>query len=275
MIPPIASNFIAGKSRKDALDNTKYLEQYDIVPIYNNLGEHYNNTSDVDKCVTKYKELIDSFEENSKAEISVKPTQIGLDINYQYFEENAIELLEYADQNNVFVWFDMEKPETIDHTLDVYKKMLKSYNYGCGVCLQVNMKRTEEDIKTLSNLNQPSIRLVKGAYSSNSTIDPSKNLNKRYKELIDLSSDHIGNRLAIGSHDGDIIEHCIKSDITNLEFQMLRGVKENKQIELARNYKVCQYIPYGSEWISYTYRRIKERPKNIFLIYKSVKNKIT
>lgn len=273
MIPPVASNFIAGESEKEALDRTKYLNQYSITPIYNNLGEHYESKRKVEDCISNYKKLIDSFDKNVNAELSIKPTQIGLDIGNEYFKEKLIKILDYADKNNVFVWIDMEKPKTIDKTLDSYRKRVQFYNNECGICLQANMRRTNEDIKSLSGIDNASVRLVKGAYPGNATISDETDINKRYKSLVNLASKNIDGRIAIGSHDEEILTYAMKSDIDNLEFQMLRGVKEEKQIQLSRNYKVCQYVPYGSEWISYTYRRIKERPKNILLIGKSIKNK--
>lgn len=277
MLPPIANQFIGGESIDSAVEKSRMLESDDIEPILNYLGEHYDDRGPVMDTVDEYEELLSRIE-GMNASISLKPTQLGLNISKKEFRENAKHLLSIADNNDTFVWFDMEHHHTINDTLEVVKEMMKLYSGSVGVCLQANIKETSNHMDELIETEgETHIRLVKGAYTppQNVAYSDSNRVDENYKELINKGLENISGRLAVGSHDEKVIRHTI-DNMSNAEgdlevqFQMLRGVRENRQRELAKNYSMAQYIPYGPQWISYTYRRIREKPKNILLLGRAV-----
>lgn len=274
MIPPIASQFIAGSNIETTLNNAEELDE-NITPILNYLGEHYKKEEPVNKTINKYIKLINEISERERdMEISIKPTQIGLDISERLFSKNAEKIVEIAHKKDVFVWFDMEGEDTIDQTVESYIYLVQEYPNSVGLCLQANIYRTLDDIKRISKYDNVAIRLVKGAYRpKRSEYKDREKLNKRYKKLIKIALEKINGRVAIGSHDEEIINEIVGTKNTNarIEFQMLKGVREDRQIELSKDYSFGQYIPFGEKWLSYTYRRIRERPRNIFLILKSIR----
>lgn len=279
MIPPIASQFIAGKNKNRAINNVEYLYENDIYPIFNYLGEHFTREEPVEETVEEYLGIIDIIHSREdESEISIKPTQLGLDIDRELFEDNLRKVVRNSSKKDVFVWVDMESPSTIEDTINTYINILNEYPDSLGLCLQANITRTDEDIEMLSNLDGVSIRIVKGAYATDHDIliKDKQKVDERYKSLITQALQDLDGRVAVGSHDEEMINHAINVDNirANLEFQMLKGVRERKQSDLGQSYPVGQYVPYGSRWKSYTYRRIRERPKNILLIGRSVIDRI-
>lgn len=271
MVPPIASNFILGDYSSDEIvrRGEELSNNSNITPIFNQLGEHYTDKKSVNKSINKYHDLIDKIgESDEEIEISVKPTQIGLDISERVFHSNGTNIVKRCNKNNVFVWFDMEKFDTVEPTVNFYQYIADKYPNTCGLCLQSNLRRTREDIKNISDINGSKIRLVKGAYDVNERYC-TKDTDSSFKEYIEIATEYFKNDVAVASHDDDILQYAQKYE-DDVEIQMLKGVREDKQRELSSEYTVKQYIPHGDKWFSYTYRRIKERPKNIFLIGRSV-----
>ena len=278
MIPPVASQFIAGQKAEEAVERSQDLDD-GITPIFNFLGEHYKKRKPVERTMRQYGSLIDEISDaNRDMEISVKPTQVGLDIGETLFISNAEEIVDMCSEEEIFVWFDMEDESTVDSTIETYKYLCQEYPGQVGLCLQANMKRTNDDLSTIASLEDPSVRLVKGAYSPPSQVayQSKQKVDENYRELIREGLDSVNGRFAVGSHDEDMIKTALEVDepVADLEFQMLKGVRETRQTELSEEYPVGQYVPYGDKWISYTYRRIKERPRNIFLIGRAVKDSI-
>lgn len=275
MIPPIAREFIAGESIDTVIKESKKLNNKEITPIINNLGEHIEDENKIEETYKEYIELIKRInEENVDAEISIKPTQLGLEKNRDIFEYNLKLILEKATKNNIYVWVDMESVDTIDETLYTYKQLVQNYPNDIGICIQANIKQSETYIKELSEYDGVGIRIVKGAYkeSPNVAYVNKDKIQENYKHLIYTAVEYINNgRIAIGTHDSEIINFSILKIDEEIEIQMLRGIRERLQEDLATKHTVKQYIPYGNGWFQYTYRRIRERPQNIILIFKSVK----
>lgn len=286
MIPPIARNFIAGKTAESAVSDAQKVSKDGITPIVNYLGEHYEDKNKVDKTIDKYKKVLKFLEDRISGDyaISIKPSQMGLDISEEYFHDNAYNLVEYAISKNAFVWIDMEKSDTVDATLSFYKSVVSEFPGNVGVCLQANLKRTINDIMDLCEYESSRIRIVKGAYKESPDIayqDKSR-IDENYKDLIEYSINNMQSTVSVGSHDQNIIDHALsiqEDNESSVEIQMLKGVRTDKQIDLSESdIKVAQYIPYGKEWISYTYRRIREKPSNVFLlgraVYDNLKTKV-
>jgi proline dehydrogenase len=276
MIPPIARRFVAGETPAAALEHARTLNEDDIGAILNLLGEHYDDRSDADADRDAYLELIDDIASMGvEACISVKPSQIGLDVGEEVYRENYSEIVEYAADRDVFVWSDMEDYPTVDATLDAFEREARAHNGGVGVCLQANLKRTQDDVARLVDV-PGTIRLVKGAYNEPASIayQDSSRVNQSYRELLSFLFEHYDDgQIAVGSHDPEMLSHASKLNDefgTDYEVQMLMGVREDAQRDLATEVPVYQYVPYGSKWLSYFYRRVVERKENVLFALRAI-----
>ncbi|MDG5760012.1 proline dehydrogenase family protein [Natronococcus sp. A-GB1] len=276
MIPPIASKFVAGETPTDALEHVRTLNEREVAGILNLLGEHYEDPSDAAADTNAYVELIDSIAASDlDACISVKPSQIGLGVDEETFERNLIEIVDYGANRGVFVWVDMEDHTTTDATLDAYEALVRRHGGGAGVCLQANLKRTREDLERLADV-PGKVRLVKGAYDEPEEIayTDKDRVDEVYRELIEYMFESFDDGIAIGSHDPAAVAHARELHRTHgtpYEVQMLMGVRTDAQYELAaQGVDVYQYVPYGSRWLSYFYRRVRERRENLTFALRAI-----
>ncbi|PSP78769.1 proline dehydrogenase [Halobacteriales archaeon QS_1_68_20] len=286
MIPPIASRFVGGESAPEAIERGRALADRGVGTILNLLGEHYNERAPADEDAETYLELIeDVAASDARACISVKPSQIGLDVGAdegerptergrEVFEENLGRIVEAGDNHDVFVWIDMEDHPTTDATLDAFERFTTGYDGGVGVCVQANLRRTREDLERLADL-PGKVRLVKGAYDepADIAIQEKAEVDQRYRELLEYAFEHFESGVAVGSHDPEMID--LAKDLhaeygTDFEFQMLMGVREDAQFDLAGEYEVWQYVPYGGKWLSYFYRRVMERKENLVFALRAI-----
>ena len=265
MIPPIASNFVAGETPEAALAHVDGLNADGIAGILNLLGEHYDERGPADADTEAYVKLVELIaERETDACISVKPSQLGLDIGADVFEENLARIVDAAD---CFVWIDMEDHTTTDVTLDAYEEHALATDGNVGVCVQANLKRTGQDLQRLAEL-PGKVRLVKGAYDEPGAIAHKEKVtvNAVYRDYLEYMFREFDDGVAVGSHDPAMIDHARNLQETYgtpYEVQMLMGVREQAQRDLTREVDVYQYIPYGSKWLSYFYRRVRERKENL------------
>ena len=268
MLPPIASRFVAGETAAEAIEHAFQANKDGLGVIINLLGEHYTEIGPVREDTATYTGLIDDIERTGiDACISIKPTQLGLDIGEGVFREHLGEIIDRATAADAFVWIDMEGSETTDATIEAFEAMADRHGHGVGLCLQSNLKRTAADIERLASV-PGKIRLVKGAYREPPEIayQDSSRVNERYRaDLEALVRSHDAG-VAVGSHDPAMIQyaqdlHAIHG--TPLEFQLLMGVRPDTQRALAEDYPTYQYVPYGSRWFSYFSRRVLERTENL------------
>ncbi len=276
MIPPIANNFVAGKSPPAALERAARNRDDSIGTILNLLGEHHDDPEDAADDTEAYCSLLDDITiSDIDALISVKPSQIGLEVSADRFEANLRRIVDKAAEDNVFVWVDMEGSGTTDVTLDAYESLAREYDGGVGLCLQANLKRTSDDLDRLSDV-PGKVRLVKGAYDEPESIaytDKSR-VDEAYRSLIEDAFEHREGGIAVGSHDPAMIEYARQLHEeygTPYEIQMLMGVREDAQRELAASgVDVYQYVPYGSRWMMYFYRRVRERKENALFALRAI-----
>lgn len=279
MLPPIANNFVAGESPETAVQHISDLNDSNIAAIVNLLGEHYDRAEHAERDTQSYLELLDLLDESAvHASVSIKPSQIGLDIGDDLFEENATRIASQAATQDIFLWIDMEDHTTTDATLDVFEKLSHQYSECIGVCVQANLRRTEDDLERLATL-PGKVRLVKGAYDEPSSVAYKKKsiVDRQYKQNLEYMFEHFEGGIAVGSHDLEMIDHAKKlhhDHGTDFEVQMLMGVREDVQRELANQYQVWQYVPYGEKWLTYFYRRVRERKENLKFAVKAVVNSI-
>ncbi len=266
MIPPIANNFVAGETPSTALTHIYEINQSGVAGILNLLGEHYDDPEDAHADTEEYIDLVEMIgTRDVDACISVKPSQLGLDISDELFVENLGRIVDAAD---CFVWIDMEDYTTTDITLDAFERFTKETDGNVGVCVQTNLKRTGEDLQRLASL-PGKVRLVKGAYDEPKEIayKDKATVDAVYRDQMEFMFQEFDDGVAIGSHDPKMIAYARELHEeygTPYEVQMLMGVREDEQINLAsQDITVYQYIPYGSKWFSYFYRRVRERKENI------------
>ena len=273
MIPPIANNFVAGESPAEALAHVASINDDGVSGILNLLGEHYDDRADAD--ADAYVELIEAIDaEGLDCCVSVKPSQIGLDLGDDVFRENVARIAAAGAERDVFVWIDMEDHETTDVTLDAYEDLAREHGGNVGVCVQANLKRTPDDLERLADV-PGKVRLVKGAYDEPKAIayrDKAR-VDEAYRDCLAYMFEHFDGGIAVGSHDPEMIAHAKRlheEHGTDFEVQMLMGVRDDEQVDLAEEYEVWQYIPYGDKWFSYFYRRVRERKENLLFALRAV-----
>jgi proline dehydrogenase len=273
--------FMPGEIPEDAINAARRLLEHNIQTTFTHLGENINDLNEAEISAHHYADLIERINnEKLDIEISLKLTQIGFDLSYektlQLFKEIAKIAKEY--NNNIFI--DIEDSSYVDKTIDFYKDIKKDYD-NVGLCLQSYLYRTMDDIKVLIDIN-PWIRLVKGAYNEPDTIafkkkkDADENYFTISKYLLEqMQARDI--RIAFATHDL-ILHEQIKNEANKyklpnekVEFQMLYGIKEREQINLAsQGYNVRTLISYGRLWYPWYMRRLAERPANVGFVLKNI-----
>jgi proline dehydrogenase len=276
MIPPIASRFVAGETPAEALEHTRQTNADGVNVILNLLGEHYDTRAPADADADAYVQLLsDIGQTDLDACISVKPSQIGLDLGEDVFRENLGRITRKAAEHDEFVWVDMEDHETTDATLSAYETFAEKTGGNVGLCVQANLRRTRTDLQRLADV-PGKIRLVKGAYDEPDDIAYTNkaDVNESYRENLQFMFQEFDGGIAVGSHDPAMIQYTI--DLydeygTDFEIQMLMGVREDAQRDLAaEGHEVWQYAPYGGKWFSYFYRRVRERKENALFALRAV-----
>jgi proline dehydrogenase len=268
MLPPIADRFVAGESADGAVSHARSLDDAGIGAIVNHLGEHYDDPADARADTEEYLRLLERLPATDPPPaISVKPSQLGLGVGEDAFRDNLDRIVEVAAATDTFVWIDMEDHTTTEATLRAYEALAEAYDGGVGVCLQANLRRTPDDVARLAD-TLGRIRLVKGAY------DEPPELAHRGGDAVDAAYRDLLRQLfaestvgvAVATHDDAMIDRALELGAQydrDCEFQMLMGVRERRQRELAATETVYQYVPYGSAWASYFYRRVRERRENL------------
>jgi len=266
----VARKWIAGKTVNEALLSAKDAYKNGRHAIINKLGEYHTSKNVIMKTVDEYQLIINSFRKwKIRGAISVKPTQIGLSISQRECFRNLERIISRAQKAHVFVWLDMESSDHTDEIIEIYNKFFVRYE-RLGLALQANLKRTENDLIDLIKKGAK-IRLVKGAYREKSQIAyKSRNqVDKNFVKLMMILFKE-SNEFGIATHDSKIIEKAIilsKSHHKRFEFQMLKGIRHEIKGDLTKKKViVSDYIPYGTNWIPYSFRRILERKRNILLL---------
>ncbi|OLB71458.1 hypothetical protein AUI06_03630 [archaeon 13_2_20CM_2_52_21] len=270
----IAKRWIAGYTLQDAMNAARDANDRKIRAILNRLGEHTPDRKLIQQYVDEYLKLLETIQRQKlQATISIKPSQIGLAAEIPLFEENLLKIIARAEEEDRFVWIDMENSPYTESTVEVYRELLGAHK-DLGLCLQANMRRTESDLKDLLPRGGK-IRLVKGAYPENGEVAFRRRseLNANYLRLMHLLFEQNG-YFAIGTHDEKMIteaERLSRHHKANFEFQLLKGIRDDlKSRLLTDGFSVSEYIPYGPEWYNYSKRRMRERKRNILLLVRSI-----
>lgn len=275
-----AQNVVAGTNVEETIKSIRELNALGISCTVDNLGEFVFEREEALKAKDSILEVIEAIHANGvDAHISLKPTQIGLDIDYDFCYENLKQIVAAASKYDMHINLDMEDYGHVQPSYDLLEALLEEYS-NVGTVIQSYFYRAQEDIEKHKDLR---LRIVKGAYK-----EPAEYAYQTREEIdanfIKLIEYHLlnGKFTSIATHDHNVINHVIDFVEENgisrdkFEFQMLYGFRKDMQIDLAkRGYNFCTYVPFGDDWYGYFMRRLAERPQNLNLVVKQVFNKRT
>ena len=270
-----AGRFVAGETLDDSIAALTKLNEQGLYANTTLLGEAVHERAAVDAVVAEYIRMIDRIA-GMKANVALKLTQLGLDIDEELAFANVKHLCEHAAALGEFIRIDMEQSSVVDATLRIYRRLRESGLDNVGTVLQAYLYRTPDDLESLLPL-QPNLRLVKGAYLEPPDVAyPQKSdVDAMYARLLEKMLSESGHT-AVATHDEKLIEHALayarEHSIPDdrFEFQMLYGVRPQLQLDLARRgHKVLVATPFGPEWYPYLMRRLGERPANLLFFLRN------
>jgi len=273
----VTKRFVAGEELRDAVEAIKTLNNKGITASFDHLGESITSESATRAEVNEYLHVLDSIHDNQlDSNVSVKLTQLGLDVSKDLCFSNTRAIVEAAQRYNNFVRIDMEDSTKTDATLQIFKR-LRSEFADVGIVIQSYLYRTEKDAEELL-ASGARIRLCKGAYKEPSAVafpkksDVDANYIKIMKMLLTSGLYH-----GIATHDENMINATVdfarEKNISGerFEFQMLYGIRRDLQEKLVKQgYRMRVYVPYGRYWYPYFMRRLAERPANMWFVLRNM-----
>ena len=279
-----ASRFVAGESIEQGVDAARELAKRGITASLDLLGESVSAEAEAAAARDQYLRMLDRMAASgAEVNVSVKLTQMGLDIAEELCEANMTAILEKAAALHGFVRLDMEGSDYTQRTLDFFRtRLFERFGGLCGVVIQSMLRRSEQDIEDLVAM-KARVRLCKGAYLEPPAVAfPEKSdVDQNYVRLMErlLTA---GNYPGLATHDESIIAHAREFTrrqgigTERFEFQMLYGVRRDLQERLRQaGFRLRVYIPFGTQWYPYLMRRLAERPANIaFMLGNIVKEAV-
>jgi proline dehydrogenase len=272
-----AERFLPGENAEDALVAARRLAESGVGAILTHLGENVSDRAEAEAVTQHYLGVLERIRAaGPPVEISVKLTQLGLDLGAEFCFANLARLMEHLPGGKT-LWLDMEQSAYVDATLELYRRARATHS-NVGVCVQAYLYRTERDVERLVEVGA-AVRLVKGAYNEPAEIafpkkkDVDENFFRLGQMLLGPEALRAGVRAAIGTHDRAMIARLtdwaaaqgIAKD--QIEFQMLYGIQRAEQARLAREgYRSSVLINYGSYWFPWFMRRMAERPANVLFL---------
>jgi proline dehydrogenase len=273
--------FMPGETVEEALRAAKTLADGGMSTILTRLGENVEDAAAAEDVERHYLAVVGQIEEQGlDTDISVKPTQFGLDLDFDQALERMKRVVQRAAMMKRLVAIDMESSEYVDRTIELYRK-LRAGHSNVAICLQSYLHRTAADLASLLPL-APTIRLVKGAYMESPEIAYRRktDVDANFLRLSDTLLNEVkkGNaRVFIGTHDMKVIDgareraHAIGLPRDGFEIQMLYGIQREAQTRLtADGYKVRVLISYGESWFPWYMRRLAERPANVLFLARNL-----
>ena len=273
-----ARRFIAGETVAEAIDAVADLPGKGLGLTLDYLGESVSSAVAAAAAATDYVGIIDQIVASGiERNISLKLTQLGLDVDRATAVDNMRRILEPADAAGFFVRIDMENSPYTDATISILETLRQQGHTSIGTVIQTCLKRSEGDIRKLNALGVR-VRLVKGAYKEPRTVAYQQKceVDAAFVDLMRLLMDE-GTYPAIATHDPIMIEtakaYARSKGYANdrFEFQMLYGIRRDLQSALvAQGYRVRVYVPFGKQWYPYFMRRLGERPANVGFVLKGL-----
>ena len=271
-----------GEDASQAFEAARALQDNRIATILTQLGENVKAAGEADAVTRHYLQVLDRVKEQKlDAVISVKLTQLGLDLNADSCFTNVQRLVERAKELGNFVWIDMEGSAYTDATLQLYRRV-RAQHANVGVCVQSYLYRTEKDLADLLPI-APVIRLVKGAYREPPALayprkkDVDANYFRLGQRFLDPEVRKAGTRVGFATHDLRLIQKIeelaqqLRIPKESVEFQLLYGIQRPEQLRLAQaGYRVRVLISYGPQWFPWYMRRLAERPANLTFLMRNL-----
>jgi proline dehydrogenase len=300
-----SKRFLPGESAEDALAAASELAALGISAMPSRVGENIAEAAEANAVAEHYVGVLAQMRAaNLPGSLSIKPTQLGLDLDSELCYANLVRILDAASSNSRsraqqaaplqnpvasidrsispgIIWIDMESSAYTDRTLELFRRV-RATHANVGICLQAYLRRTPDDLESLLPLGA-AIRLVKGAYAESAAVAfPAKSdVDDAFFALTQrmFAADSIaaGNRPALATHDSRMIARIIEvSHVENVpqsrfEFQMLYGIQRELQKQLARDgFAISVLISYGTYWFPWYMRRLAERPANVWFVVRNI-----
>lgn len=272
-----ANKVVAGTDIKSTIESIKVLNEQNISATVDNLGEFVFSKEEATEAKNNIIAMIQAlYDAGVDAHMSIKLTQIGLDVDPEFCYNNVREILLKAhDCGNMHINMDTED---YHHTVQTFEMLdrLKGEFKNVGTVIQAYLFRATEEIEKYKDVR---LRLVKGAYKEDASVayQTKEDIDANFIKIIEQRLLNAKAITSIATHDHNIIDHVKKFIAQHnlnkdlIEFQMLYGFRSELQVEIANSgYNFCTYVPYGEDWYGYFMRRLAERPQNLQLVYKSM-----
>lgn len=275
----LARRYVAGDNWKDAAKAIAWMNSHGLYATCDMLGENVMKKHKAVRATKRYIHLLEQIDYRQlQANISVKLTQLGMDISMDFCKENLEKILKKARSLGNFVWIDMESSAYTDRTIEVYKSFVHKYGSYVGICIQSYLRRSEDDIQNLLS-SKFCVRLVKGAYKERKELafEKKSDTDENFKHLISLVLESDAKLLMVATHDEKILNYTkmkvkeLKTNRKRVEFGLLYGIRRDIQRRLTKHgFRVRVYTPFGRKWIPYFFRRLRERRENFWFAFKSL-----
>ena len=276
------TRFMPGETLEDALGAALALRAQGMGAILTHLGENVTDRAEADAVARHYLEVLERVQAAGvDAEVSVKLTQLGLDLALETACEHVGAIAERARPLAGRVWIDMEATPYTDRTLEVFRRVRATHD-NVGVCLQAYLRRTAADLEALLPLG-PAIRLVKGAYREPEALafarkhEVDENFFALTRRLMSAEALGAGAWLAAGTHDPRLLArieaHAAERGVARdrFEFALLYGIQRAEQSRLAgAGYRIRVLVSYGTHWFPWYMRRLAERPANLLFAARGI-----
>jgi proline dehydrogenase len=269
-----------GEAADDALAAAERFRSQGVGTLLTHLGENVAEAAEADAVAGHYASVLaDAASRGLDSELSVKLTQLGLDVDEAAAERRVERLVELSDAYGRTLWLDMEGSSYTERTVALYERVLQRHPGAVGLCLQTYLHRTPGDVDRLMPL-RPAIRLVKGAYA-----EPASHAVQGRREsdaaffaltvrlLAEAAAGRV--RLGLGTHDIELVRRAVAAAPDTLlhafEIQMLYGIRERDLFALAREGYRCRIlIAYGPSWYAWYLRRLAEKPANVLFVLRQL-----
>jgi proline dehydrogenase len=276
------SRFMPGETVEAALDATRQLAPSGITTILTHLGENLSHAEEAEQVTGHYLDVLDKVAAAGlDAQISIKPTQLGLDLDPALCTRNLERLIERTVQRGSFLWIDMESSPYVDPTIELYR-FARARTTRVGLALQAYLYRTAKDIEALIPLGL-SVRIVKGAYLEPPEVafpkkaDTDESFFRLCIRMLAPDARQAGGLLHIATHDialADRIGAWIAANEiprSAYEYAMLYGIQRQQQLKLAAaGERLRVLISYGEHWFPWYMRRLAERPANVWFVLRTL-----
>jgi proline dehydrogenase len=278
IVGQVAKRYIAGTLLNDGVRVVQELNNHGMTATMDLLGEFVQDLKEAEKVREGILEIIQAISENNLLSgVSIKPTQLGLQIDKNLAYRNIKSIVEAGNKTGLFVRIDMEDARTTDDTLEIYRRIRADGLTNTGVVIQAYLHRSEDDVKELLK-DGTNFRICKGIYNESPSIafKGRQEIRDNFIKLLRLMLEN-GNQTGIATHDDYLINgatkliHDLGISKEKYEFQMLLGVREKRRNEIVREgYRLRVYVPFGEQWYAYSTRRLKENPNMAWYITKAI-----